>query len=76
MSQIAELPEEQYFRYFLNGLKEEIKHKVRLFEPLGVTRAMDLGKLIDGRNNKTERRGQFVAWGRSETMSQRGWAKQ
>lgn len=44
---MVDLPKDQYFRYFLNGLKENIQRRVRVFEPKDVMRAIDLAMMLE-----------------------------
>lgn len=69
-----DLPEEQYLGYFLNGLKESIRRRVRVFEPREVMRAIDLARMLEDEAGGEGRNQRMSGWKDSLTASwgQRG----
>lgn len=47
LSQIPDLPEQQYVGFFLNGLRPEIRERVRTFFPNNILTTMTLARIIE-----------------------------
>lgn len=47
MTQVDGIPKEQMLGYFLSGLKDEIRWRVRTFGPTTIIRAIELACLIE-----------------------------
>lgn len=47
VSQILDLPEQQYMGFFLKGLKLEMRERVIAFFPTDIMRAMTLARMIE-----------------------------
>lgn len=84
VGQIPKLPDEQYFSYFISGLKEEIKGRIRSYQSMGTIsrgRLMNLARAVEtelrvknrahGGQGRTEMRtGSGSSWsGRPNSMS-------